>query len=109
MTALYIGGAAQGKLALAKMNHPDGVFMKNLHELVRETMEQGGDPAGLLAQARGKIVLCDEVGCGVVPLEKAQRDWREAVGRLCCEIAREAELVVRVTAGLPQVIKGELP
>ena len=55
------------------------------------------------------IVTCDEVGCGVVPVEPAQRARREAVGRLCCRLAERAERVERIFCGLPMVLKGEGP
>ena len=109
-TALYIGGAAQGKRALALRIHGENApLIDALHLRVREAFAAGRDPAELLPALRGKVVLCDEVGCGVVPLAAEERAWREAVGRLCCALADEAALVVRVTAGLPQVIKGNLP
>ncbi len=63
----------------------------------------------LLDALQGKIVLCDEIGCGVVPFEKAQDDWREQTGRLLCDLAARADLVVRVYAGIGQAIKGQLP
>ncbi len=110
MTALYIGGAGQGKYALARRIHGvQAPIVDALHARVRDVLAQGGDPMALLPALQGQIVLCDEVGCGIVPLERAERDWREAVGRLCCALAAHADLVVRVTAGLPQVLKGELP
>ena len=52
------------------------------------------------------MVVCDEVGSGVIPLEKARRLGREATGRLCCQLAKEATRVVRLVAGIPTVIKG---
>ena len=55
------------------------------------------------------ILICDEVGCGVVPVEPAQRARREAVGRLCCRLAERAERVERIFCGLPMVLKGEGP
>lgn len=109
MTVLFIGGAYQGKAALAQRLYPDLPLVADLHLLVRETLARGGDPAALLDGLCGHAVTCDEVGCGVVPLDRADRDWREAVGRLCCALAAEADTVVRVTAGLPQAIKGALP
>ncbi|NCB28936.1 MAG: adenosylcobinamide kinase [Clostridia bacterium] len=110
MTALYIGGAGQGKYALARRIHgAEAPIVDALHERVRDILAQGGEPMELLPTLQDQIVLCDEVGCGVVPLERGERDWREAVGRLCCALAARADLVVRVTAGLPQVLKGELP
>ncbi len=55
------------------------------------------------------IVICDEIGCGVVPLSAEERDWRERTGRLCCELAEQAERVERIFCGLPMVLKGEGP
>ena len=63
----------------------------------------------LLDSLRGHVITCDEVGCGVVPLDRADEDYREAVGRLCCALAEDADAVVRVIAGVPQWIKGEKP
>ena len=56
-----------------------------------------------------EIVIASEIGCGIVPPDPAEREAREAAGRLSCLLARRAETVVRVGCGLPQVLKGELP
>lgn len=109
MTVLLIGGAYQGKNALARALYPTLEIVEDLHLHVRETLLAGGDPAALLETLRGKAVTCDEIGCGIVPLAHADEIWREAVGRLCCALAAEADAVVRVTAGVPQWIKGERP
>ena len=50
-------------------------------------------------------IVCDEVGSGVVPMEKTDRLWRERVGRTCCDLAEKADTVVRVFCGIGQVIK----
>lgn len=63
----------------------------------------------LLAANPGVIILCDEIGCGVVPVDKADRLWREATGRLCCALAGRADHVVRIFCGIPTPLKGELP
>lgn len=52
-----------------------------------------------------EVVVCREVGCGVVPMDRGDRDWREAVGRLCCALAREAEAVYRLQCGLAMRLK----
>lgn len=54
-----------------------------------------------------EVVLCDEVGGGVIPLDKADREWREAVGRLTTALAAEADEVWRVCAGLGMRLKGK--
>ena len=78
-----------------------------LEELVR------ADPthaeALLEALCQKELVLCREVGSGVVPLSAEERRWRESVGRLCVLLATRAEAVVRIVAGLPMALKGELP
>lgn len=55
------------------------------------------------------VIVSNEVGHGVVPDNKLARHFREAQGRLNIALATEAELVVQVHAGLPLVLKGELP
>ena len=50
-----------------------------------------------------------ELGGGLVPIERAEREKREAAGRLACLLAERANTVVRVCCGLGQVLKGELP
>ena len=109
MMVLLVGGAYQGKAALAKRLYPELPHAQNLHARVRDELAAGRDPMALLDSLRGHVITCDEVGCGVVPLDRANEDYREAVGRLCCAIADEADAVVRVMAGVPQWIKGEKP
>ena len=109
MTVLIVGGAHQGKAALARTRYPALPLAENLHVRVWEELTAGRDPMALLDSLRGHAVTCDEVGCGVVPIDRADEAYREAVGRLCCALAEQADAVVRVTAGIPQYIKGDKP
>ena len=61
----------------------------------------------LLAANPEIILICDEVGSGVVPADPEQRLRREQVGRLCCRLAARAERVERIFCGLSMVLKGE--
>jgi len=54
-------------------------------------------------------IVSNEVGHGVVPDNALARQFREAQGRLNIALAAEADLAVQVIAGLPQVLKGQLP
>ena len=120
---LIIGGAGQGKLAYAQKTyqveetavardfaaaHRARIFA-GLHRAVREELEQGRDPSAaleaVLEENPSVIILCDEVGCGVVPIQPEERRWRETVGRLCCRLARDAESVERLFCGLPMKLK----
>ena len=53
-----------------------------------------------------KILLCEDISCGVVPIDPEQRAWREAVGRMNAMLAARAERVTRIFCGLPMELKG---
>ena len=55
----------------------------------------------------GIIVTCTDVGGGIVPLSKEQRDYRDFVGMVVCILAARADQVYRVFAGISTQIKGE--
>jgi adenosylcobinamide kinase/adenosylcobinamide-phosphate guanylyltransferase len=53
------------------------------------------------------IVVSNEVGHGIVPDNALARQFRNSQGRLNQSLAAQADLVVHVIAGLPQVLKGD--
>ena len=76
----------------------------NVEELVSEkavTLEALADEL-----ASKEIVIADEIGCGLVPLDASEREKRERAGRLACMLAERADTVIRVVCGCPQVLKG---
>ena len=86
---LIIGGASQEKLQFALRYTGcslddvggDGIVADKLHLLIRETLEQDGDIGALLIRMLAKrSVICDEIGCGVVPVDAFERRWRDEVG-----------------------------
>ena len=50
-------------------------------------------------------MICNEVGCGVVPMLKEEREYREQVGRMQVILAKSSESVERVICGIAQKIK----
>ena len=112
---LIIGGVGQGKLdyvlertgyGMDQVAHtPEQARTRPVFDGLEQWPEL--DEQALLAANPDVICICDEVGCGVVPVEPDQRTWREQVGRLCCRLARRAERVERIFCGLPMVLKGE--
>lgn len=52
-----------------------------------------------------KLLITDDIGCGIVPVDPFERMCREETGRICCRIAAGAEQVWRVCCGLGQRIK----
>lgn len=59
----------------------------------------------LMAGNPNRILVTDEVGYGIVPIDPLERCYREETGRICCLAAKEAEQVWRVCCGLGQRIK----
>ena len=107
---LIIGGKGQGKLdyALSLGYGPEDVatslptdkpILYGLQNLTRE------NEALQAEDIPDCIVICDELGCGVVPLDPAERAWRERTGRLCCELAKRADRVDRVFCGIAMGLK----
>lgn len=52
-----------------------------------------------------RILVTDEIGCGIVPADVFERLYREETGRICCRVAAQASQVWRVTCGLGQQLK----
>lgn len=128
MKVLLVGGAGQGKLEYALCAYgldagevldcagsvpaeclsARGIY--RLHALVKRLLEQGEDPLEyVLERLTGRedwVIVCDEIGCGVVPVKGRERAWREQTGRLCCALAERADFVERVCCGLPLRLKG---
>lgn len=111
---LIVGGLGAGKRAYAqtlgytprqmspRLEAPCPVLY-DLQSLV--PVEVDGWHALLPALLQKEVLICNEVGCGVVPIDAKKRLWREEVGRLCIALARRATHVVRIQCGLPIALK----
>lgn len=63
-----------------------------------------------LRTCEGRVVIVsNEVGMGIVPDNKLARQFRDAQGKLNQQLATASDLAVFVVAGLPTVLKGNLP
>ena len=59
----------------------------------------------LLPLTRDAFVISREVGSGVVPLDAAERRWREVHGAVLQGLAARAEHVSRIFCGLEERLK----
>ncbi len=112
---LIIGGLASGKRDYVKNEYgyrdadmADGLLDRRpvLYNLQRLVFSAPDAIEALLPALLNKdVVICNEVGSGVVPVDKAERTAREATGRLCVALAERADKVIRLVCGIPTVIK----
>ena len=125
---LIIGGYAQGKLdyVLSKYHLRENVvwdsvlpnnatiqdkpvIVNHFHQWVKQRILDGGCPEeemiSFLDDYENCIIICDEIGNGIVPIDKFEREYRERVGRILIELAKRAEEVERVLCGIGQKIK----
>lgn len=56
---------------------------------------------------KDKIIICDDISEGIVPLKKEDRVWRENNGRCLQYLSKNSNKVYRVFCGISTVIKGE--
>ena len=103
---LYIGGAYQGQEELARRENPGAEIIPDFHLLLKGF---DGDPRAFAEdfyhQHPDTVVVADEIGCGVVPVDRNDRAWREAAGRALCVLAQRSESVTRVVCGIGVRIK----
>ena len=124
---LVIGGSFQGKWNYAKKTFGmetgwldgDGCRREELflargvfhfHDFIKGELRAGRSVDGLAEELIEKnpeiIIVSNELGYGVVPVDPFDRKYREAVGRTCEKLAAFSEEVHRVVCGIGQVIKG---
>lgn len=113
-----IGPAYSGKKSYLKacLGFKDEDISGDINEDVpvlsglQELITADCDELALLPKLLKKqVVICRETGAGIVPLDKSEREKREKTGRICIELAKHAERVVRLCCGVPAVIKQEAP
>lgn len=130
---LVIGGRAQGKLnyVLQHMTDEnyqiyDGVFpdegelfnltrknewliVNHFHKWVNKELKENRNPEEELEAFLKKgvrfVIISDEIGNGIVPVDAFERDYRERTGRMLITLASQADEVVRVICGIGQKIK----
>ena len=115
---LIVGGTFQGKKAFAEKllnekreDFTDGTscafsdiyhakVLFHFHEYIRRMLEQE-----MWMKNPDLVLISNELGYGVVPMDVFDRNYRETTGRVCTEIASEADAVYRVVCGIGTKIK----
>ena len=125
---LINGGAFQGKGDYAKETYGGTVYdcrlpenkerleldlsadiIDGLEAFTRLYAEESLEAADWLraheAALLDKVIICDDISQGLVPMDPVDRAWREMNGRTLLYLAGIAERVERVFCGIPQRLK----
>jgi len=103
---LYNGGTFQGQEELARRENRGAEIIPDFHLLLKDFDGDTRAFAEDFCRAHPEaVIVADEIGCGVVPIDRNERAWREAAGRALCVLAQKAESVTRVICGIGVRIK----
>ena len=119
---LIFGGAFQGKLTYAVQVlgvrdcrdctsglPASGRCLYHLEQFTRDCALRGVNSWDRLCREfpdwPGAILICRDIGSGIVPLGADNRLWREENGAFLRAAAAHADRVIRIFAGIPEVLK----
>ena len=122
---IIMGGAFQGKTQYATKIYPgleltDGfncpldeiencVAVNKFHSFTRRWLLEERTKEALLTMLENnrnlQLLISDEIGYGLVPIDDFEREYREFHGRVMTELAEKADCVERVVCGIQQRIK----
>ena len=127
---LIIGGACQGKKEYAishfglkdseiftctENGEPDlsARCIDHLERYLRRCAAEDREPVAPEAFRKDAILICEDITCGIVPINALNRKWRELTGRYLQRLAGAGADVTRVFCGFVQKLgkidKCELP
>lgn len=124
---LVIGGAYQGKTDYVRKKYvfsemeildcgdladmervsriTDFRCVLHLEQYILECIKQNAEPVEPSRFMPGTVLTCNDIFCGVVPMNPVLRRWREKCGRYLARAASFAAEVTRVTCGIPERLK----
>src|SRR5659263_755662 len=115
------GGRCQGKLSYAKQQFSNDLtvcdlkycdideafkaeIIINLQDAVKSMLHNGKNPMQYFIDNMGhfseQVIIGAEIGCGVVPTDAFEREWRDETGRANQMLSAKADTADRVWAGL---------
>lgn len=119
---LIVGGFCQGKTAYFRFKYsfpedkicdlraaqqPDLRCMGFLHleSYIRRCTEQGTAPISADSFPEGAVIVCEDIFCGVVPIDRTDRAWRENLGRYLIDLSNRARHVTRIVCGISEKLR----
>ena len=118
---LIIGGACQGKTEYARTQlgiseeeiftceedrEPDlqARCLDHFEQYLRGCVKQEKTPVSPQNLRSEAVIICEDITCGIVPIDPIDRRWRELTGRYLQKLAGTGAEVIRMVCGIPQVL-----
>ena len=118
---LIIGGACQGKTEYARTQlgiseeeiftceedrEPDlqARCLDHFEQYLRGCVKQEKTPVSPQNLRGDAVIICEDITCGIVPIDPIDRRWRELTGRYLQKLAGTGAEVIRMVCGIPQVL-----
>lgn len=93
----------------------NNIIINHLHLIIKKLLLDGKNQEEIKSIILGSInsfgtnnnlvIISDEIGQGIVPIDDFERSYREVVGRVQIEIAKQSENVWRVLCQMPMKLK----
>jgi adenosylcobinamide kinase/adenosylcobinamide-phosphate guanylyltransferase len=81
----------------------------NIQEAVKSMLLLGESPSDYfkvnIDKFKDKILIGNEIGCDIVPIDAFEREWRDETGWVYQFLGSNAKRVDRVWAGIGQILK----
>ena len=118
---LIIGGACQGKTEYARtqLGIPvEEIFtcseeqvpnfqvrcLDHFERYLRGCAKRGDEPVSPQDLRKDAVIICEDITCGIVPIDPIDRRWREMTGRYLQKIAGTGADVIRMVCGIAQIL-----
>ena len=124
---LIIGGAYQGKLDFAKEKfslNDENIFfcndesinidfdkkiIANIDKFILAMLKNNIEPIIYIKynidKFKNKIITCEDISCGIVPIDYEMRMLRESIGHCLSILSKNSDKVVRLFCGIPMELK----
>ncbi|WP_294377795.1 bifunctional adenosylcobinamide kinase/adenosylcobinamide-phosphate guanylyltransferase [uncultured Clostridium sp.] len=102
-----------GNLKIDEILNDKRPVIYNFNILIRELLKLYDDETvkekidRMFEHNKKLVVISNEIGYGIVPIDKFERRYREVTGRICCDVAKKSKEVHRVICSIGTIIKGD--
>lgn len=108
---IYDGVLPDGEELFNRSNRNEILIVNHFHKWVNKELKENRNPEEKLkaflerATDINCVIISDEIGNGIVPVDAFEREYRERTGRMLIKLAEQADEVVRVLCRIGQTIK----